>query len=544
MAIRSARGVAVDEILTTDICVIGSGAAGITLARCLDGSNTRVIMLEAGGLKRDLEAEADSFHIEQVGDWVSNPIEERGRWLGGSTNLWFGRIALPDAIDFAERPWVPKSGWPIELSELDKWYPKAASILEVPHFDSFDLSTWPMNETISAFAGGHVELQPFLWSGAQDMGKVAKPLLERSRNVMTLTDAAAQELIVDESSRVDGVRVVGPGGRTFVVRASQFVLAAGGIENPRLLLASNERFEAGIGNQHGNVGRYYLDHPRGEGHGRIDLRGLTQKQRDAIAFLDERVDGPFGTTQLRLVFPEVMQRSEELLNHSLHGYLVCDEQTSAGFGSYKRLRGHLGGSGLNNGQDLLRDLVEMGRHAPELARLATGRATPTKFVVVDQMEHEPDRESRMTVDHRNLDRFGLPRVSLDWRIGESTRRSQHRMHELFRDAIEDIGITSFSSDVLDSSDEVELIDMKHPSGMTRMSVSAADGVVDPDCRVHGIDNLFVAGSSTFPTSGHFNPTLLIVALAVRLARHLSELQRTSGRSTLQQQEQSLPASPH
>ena len=544
MAIRSAEGVAVDETLTTDICVIGSGAAGITLARCLDGSNTRVIMLEAGGQKRDTEAEADSFQIEQRGDWTRNPIEDRGRWLGGSTNLWFGRIALPDAIDFAPRPWVPKSGWPIEFSELNKWYPKAASILEVPHFDSFDLSTWPTNETIRTFAGDQVELQPFLWSGAQDMGKAAKPLLKRSRNVMTLTHATAQRLIVDESSRVTGVRVVGPGGGTFVVRSSQFVLAAGGIENARLLLASNDRFDTGIGNQHDNVGRYYLDHPRGEGHARIDLRGLTQAQRNAVSFLDERVDGPFGLTQLRLVFPEAMQRSEELLNHSMHGYLVCDEQTSDGFDSYKRIRGRLGARDRSEGRELARDLVTMGRHVPEFARLSTGRATPTKFVVVDQMEHEPDRASRLTVDHRNLDRFGLPRVSLDWRIGESTRRSQHRMHELFRNAVESIGITTFSSDLLDGQDHLDMIDMKHPSGTTRMSTAPADGVVDADCRVHGIENLFIAGSSTFPTSGHFNPTLLIVALAVRLARHLGELERTSGRSTLLQREQSLRAFPH
>ncbi|MEM9746375.1 MAG: GMC family oxidoreductase [Actinomycetota bacterium] len=524
MTIRSARTVDDAGVIRTDVAIVGSGAAGITLARCLDGTGVDTLVLEAGGEKRDLDAEADSFHLTHLGAPARNQIEDRGRWFGGSMNLWFGRIALPDAIDFADRAWVPHSGWPLEPESLTDWMTVAADILEVAHFDKFDLSTWPSNDTASTFSdASDLDLRAFFWAGAPDMAAAARATIDESSSVVLLTDATAQELVVDTSDRVSSIRVVGPGGRRFTVEAAEFVLAAGGFENPRLLLASRGRSDAGLGNQHDNVGRYYLDHPRGEGSARVDIRELTPSQRAVFDLLDEKADGPFGPTQLRVVFPEHVQRSEELLNHSLHGYLLSDAHYSPGYLSFQRLRERVVRRDLANPADAARDLARMARHVPELVELATGRTTPTRFVVVDQMEQEPDRDSRVTVDHRDVDRFGLPRVSVDWRIGESTRRSQRRLHELFEGALKSVGISTFSSDVLDHpGDEPEMLDMKHPTGTTRMSASPRDGVVDADGRVHGVGNLFVVGSSTFPTAGHFNPTLLIVALTARLADHLRQ----------------------
>jgi choline dehydrogenase-like flavoprotein len=144
--------------------------------------------------------------------------------------------------------------------------------------------------------------------------------------------------------------------------------------------------------------------------------------------------------------------------------------------------------------------------------------------LIDQMEQEPNPESRVTVDWRVKDPLGLPRLQVDWRIGASTYSSQRRMHRMFRDILERFEIRTFRSDVLDRHDEKPMIrEMKHPSGTTRMSRSPAEGVVDGDSRVHGVENLYVTGSSTFPTVGHANPTLTIVALAARLADRLRHL---------------------
>jgi choline dehydrogenase-like flavoprotein len=170
-------------------------------------------------------------------------------------------------------------------------------------------------------------------------------------------------------------------------------------------------------------------------------------------------------------------------------------------------------------------LAALARSGPRLAsiaaRAAAGRLSFSRFVVIDQMEQEPDPASRIRVNHREKDRFGLPRLELDWRIGDSTYRSMQRMHTFFRDILHRAGIRAFRSQLLARPDvRPTLWDMKHPTGTTRMATLPTAGVVDEDCRVHGVENLFIAGSSVFPTSGHANPTLLLVALAARLAHHI------------------------
>lgn len=527
MTVLRAQDIASDDTLAADVCVVGSGAAGLTLARRLDGIGRRVIVLEAGGFQHDEAAEADSFEIEHTGVPFRNPVASRGRWFGGSTNLWFGRIAKPQAIDLAHRSWVPNSGWPLTLEELVPWMDVAAEILAVPHHDKLAIENWSANRTIETFSGdGRTDLGVFLWSTEMYMAREARPAIERSSDVVLVTDATVTELVAERASSISSVSVASPGGRRFRVNAAQFVLAAGGLENPRLLLASTGGQSNGVGNQYDNVGRYFLDHPRGEGLARVDLRGLSAAQIERLAFLDERVDSPYGKAQLRVVFSEELQRSEQLLNHSLHGYLIADAHRGPGFESYKRVAERIRRRHVEDRRALVADMASMVRSMPQLVELGLkrvrGRIQPTEFVVVDQMEHEPDPESRVTILPRSTDQNGLPRVRLNWRIGASTRRSQHRMHELFRDALNRAGITTFSSNVLDHPDEeLELWDMKHPSGTTRMSASPRTGVVDDNGRVHGIDNLYVAGSSVFPTTGHFNPTLVIVALSARLADHLA-----------------------
>lgn len=533
MSFEDARRIPSETTLVADVCVIGSGAAGITLARQLDGSDLKVLVLEAGGLERDVAAEEELFGIDHTGIPYRNCIPARGRWFGGSTNLWFGRIAAPDPIDFEPRAWVPDSGWPLTLDAVQPWLRTAADILDVPHFDKIDIHTWPANPTIdTVVTQGGANLGVFLWANGLFMGPRHRQLLKASRNVRLVLGATATELIPnDVSTTIESLAVRGPHGNRFSIEASTYVLAAGGLENPRLLLASTRRSPAGVGNGEDLVGRYYMDHPRGEGLASIDLRRLTQKQIRALALLGEKARSPYGKVQLRVTFPERMQREEGLLNHSLHAHLVSDAHHSPGYRSARRLWTRLTGGRVQADTSPGEDIATAVRAAPELAafgaRTLTRRVRPTELVVIDQMEQEPDPLSRVTVNPRRTDRFGLPKLELDWRIGESTYRSQRRMHLLFKDIVDWIGIQAFTSDVLDRPDErVDLWDMKHPMGTTRMAASPRQGVVDADGQVHGIGNLYIAGSSVFPTGGHANPTLLIIALAARMASHL---RRTAGR---------------
>ncbi|MEP2371964.1 GMC family oxidoreductase [Ilumatobacter sp.] len=507
--------------------MIGSGAAGITIARRLSRSGLRVTVLEAGGLRHDRKAEAGAFKFFPTGRPFDNPIPDRGRWFGGSTNLWFGRCTRPTAIDFDYRPWVPHSGWPISIEELEPWFGVASEILDVPHADKLRIEEWPSNPTIRAFCSEHSAsaLEVFLWAQAPAMGPAAKQQLSDAASVKVITDATCVGLTSVSHDQAEAASIIGPGGRRFSVRARTFVVAAGGLENPRLLLLSNDAQPNGLGNHHDNVGRYYLDHVRGAGLARVDVRPLDDSQLAVLQMLDEQADTPYGPAQLRVVFDQKTQHDEELLNHGLHGYLVSELEESSGFEAYLAVRAQLGRRTITDHRVFARQLAALAANSPQLARLRWNRLRsrnrPTSFVVIDQLEHAPDPESRISLRHRDLDRFGMARLEVDWRIGSSTLRSHRRLHEIFFDRLASVGIRQGVSEILGSpSFQPHYQDMKHPSGTTRMSSSPKDGVVDANCRVHGSKNVYVAGSSTFPTSGHFNPTLTIVALAARLSDHI------------------------
>jgi len=525
MKFDDAAKVPTGTTLQADVCIVGSGAAGLTLARRLANTKLDVILLEAGGLQHDEEVESDTFAVDQLGLPQQNTIASRGRWFGGSTDLWFGRIAKLDTIDFEKRSWVPNSGWPITSADLLPWLTTAATVLEVPHFDKLDIDAWATNPTIDTVRrDGAADLRAFLWADAMFMAERTRGVIEQSRAVRLLLNAAVTELVPNESaSAIDSITVRGPAG-SFSIAATHYVLAAGGLENPRLMLASTQHSAGGVGNAADNVGRYYMDHPRGEGLAVADLRSLPRPVLERLLLLGEKARSPYGRAQLRVTFPEPMQREEELLNHSLHAHLVSDVHDSAGHLALRRLAESARSRPARN-TTVPADMWEVTKASPRLAaftaRRLARRERPTSLVVIDQMEQEPDPSSRVTVDHGRTDRFGLPRVQLDWRITDSTYVSQRRMHQLFASIVERAGVPTFRSSLLDHpSEPPPLIDMKHPSGTTRMSSSPRNGVVDASCRVHGIDNLFVAGSSVFPTVGHANPTLTIVALAARLAHHL------------------------
>lgn len=525
MRFIDAAGIPAGTELVTDVCIIGSGAAGLTLARELAGSHRDVLLMEAGGLKRDAATETDTFETDSTGEPLRNPLPGRVRVFGGSTTAWFGRIATPDPIEFAPRPWVTCEGWPLTLDELQPWLQRAADILELPDADQLatggsatDIASNPVCEHPDA------DTRTFLWAKGTEMAPRASEVLGSAANVRVVVRAAAVEFVPGESASCIAYLVASrPEGRRFVVRASTYVLATGGIENPRLLLASNSVWPAGVGNQRGLVGRFYMDHPRDESSARVELRGLPARKLQLLRALAQPGHIGAGSIQRRLVFNETAEQRERLLHHSLHGYLGFPGDDVAGLQAARRVTSWVGTRPAL--RQVVRDSSLVVRDAHHLARVAAGKVNPwrmpDRFVVVDQMEQVPDPRSRLTLNWDIRDSLGLPRPRLNWRVGDDTYVSQRRMHELFADILKRAGIPGFSSRLLDDPDyRPQLLDMKHPMGTTRMGRTAETGVVDPNCRVHGVENLYIAGSSVFPVGGHANPTLLIVALAARLAARL------------------------
>ena len=530
MGFRDANALGEAARIEADVCIVGAGAAGIALALELDGTPLTVCVLESGGLHYQPAADAldelDSVGLPLNVDW-----KVRRRGFGGTTEAWFGRCALLDRHDFEPRPWVPDSGWPIPADEIDRFRPAAERLLGVRRPEALEPDFWTGDEVFEALVAGDLSPRVHLLAGAVRLGRVYRRRLSRSRNVTVYLHATVTELVAPaDHTRVEHLEArytldtSSDRGKQFRVAASAYVLACGGLENPRLLLLSRGQRPAGLGNDHDQVGRYYMNHPRGDGIGRLYLDPRHSMYQRTITTLtmghERRVR---GRMQFAVAPEPDFLRRERLLN-------VCSFFYGASLERLARLKPSLEAvqAGLARGRlprGLLGHGLRLAAAAPLLAEAAWNRLLRVPFmidhlVLVDQIEQVPDAASRITLSDR-YDRFGQPLIRLDWRITRDVTRTLRTFYRAFAEHVERRGIGRLESPLLDDESFVpDYTDCAHPMGGTRMHADPRKGVVDTECRVHSLTNLFVAGSSVFPTGGHAAPTLTLVALAIRLGRHL------------------------
>lgn len=514
------------EILKTDVCIVGAGAAGITLALELEKSRYRVMMLESGDAG-PLQAADQLNELEIAGHPLNISVPMRRRAFGGSTIATYGRAVLLDSIEFEARPWVSDQAWPFNLLELQRWYPRAAAVLALAQPELLDADFWSQQPLARMARGYGLSTRVHRWGKHINLGKAWKKHFHNSENVEVLLRATAVSCDAGPGrGRIKQLSCRALGGGHFSVRARVFVLATGGLENPRLLLLSKHGTNAPAINWD-PVGRYYMNHPRSETLAKIQL-GSAEKGKNAgsdvpalKSLLMHRQRKLAGRLQFALSPGEDLQRNEGLLNVSSFFFAVSDLKARDALQQLTQVRtawsqGKLQGTWQAGG--LVRHLPILVAGAIQRLRLQPYRAG--HLVVVDQCEQRPDRESRVLLG-QGFDRFGCPKLKLDWRIGPDTTRSLRRSHELMARFFEESGIGRFESKLLDDPDfEPAYQDCAHPTGTTRMSELDKDGVVDSDCRVHGQENLFVAGSSVFPAGGHASPTFTIISLAARLADRL------------------------
>jgi choline dehydrogenase-like flavoprotein len=336
--------------------------------------------------------------------------------------------------------------------------------------------------------------------------------------------AVATRLLGTPGDRhVERLRFDTLGGATFFVKARAYVLCAGGLENARLMLASRDNVPLGFANHHDSLGRYYMNHPHNEGLARLHLAPGHPDVSTLLERLDRRHDAGLGTiVQFGLGLDEDFARRHRLLNGCSFIYARLAGALRPAADAVNDLRRELA-----RGRPSRDTLCVAGRllsNAPGLLEAAhhrmRSRALPIEHhVVVDQLEQVPDRDSRVTLGDR-LDAFGVSILRLDWRVGSETTETLRALHRSIARVFSGRGWGTLESPLLESPTLVpDYTDAAHPSGTTRMSVDARTGVVDRNARVHGVDNLFVCGSSIFSTAGHAAPTLTIIALALRLAQH-------------------------
>lgn len=547
--------------LDTDLCIIGTGPAGLTVASEFLHRSTQVMLVESGGIRPHSNTDLLS-QLELVSSDFDSPNQTRRRGFGGMASLW--DTALPDHrlgakyvalddIDFETRDWIPFSGWPFERSELAPYYARARALCGLgsvpPGLDVLARD----GLTALPFKGETVITRLHELGPAHVFTVDLRRAIERSRNVTAVVHSTvtALEAEVDEM-RVSVARIRCLRGSWFSVRARFFILAMGAIENARLLLLSGQGKANCFGNGFENVGRFFMDH-------QYILSGMLVPH-DPRIFESARlydVRSRRGESILgKLALSESTLRRESLLNSSVllqpvlrPGYghrqlrmLGTDGRSSNTRGRSRSLAALMGvAEAVSTGAQLAwrqRRIRPSPRYG-SWSYLAGNRRRFGSFALVHQVEQAPHPENRVVLGS-GTDAFGLRIPLLHWQWSELDIRSIERTRQILKAEFERSGIGVLDFEPRAMTAEFARLGLEVPNfradsgsawlltrrgahhhlGTTRMHRDSTQGVVDEQCKVHDISNAFVVGGSVFPTGGCANPTLTILALAVRLSDHI------------------------
>jgi choline dehydrogenase-like flavoprotein len=548
--IDDARHVPDGATLDADLCIVGAGAAGIALALEFVHGGASVLLLESGG--RAPEPDTQVLYEGVVADErLHAPAHRyRARVFGGSTSIWGGRCTPFEPLDFEPGAAMAHGGWPLGADALDPYYARATRLCEAgdPHYTAATaLGAGP--PMIEGFAGEHFTADTLeRFSCPTNFAARYGARLAASRYVNVLLHANVTEVRLDAAGRrVDHLVVRTLSGNRFTARARAVVLAVGGLETPRLLLASRgPSHPAGIGNRHDVVGRYYMCHLAGTlgrvrfaphvrvSHGyELADDGVYCRRRFALRPDARRRLGLRGFAA-RLHHPRITDpahRSGALSLLYLARAFVPWEYA-------RRLHGgeRAGAAGwLRHARNVLLDLpatLAFGLHLLRERRLAERKfpsivvRPPAGTYSLDiHAEQEPHPASRVTLKESARDALDMPRLRIDWRYTPADVASVQRALALLAQDLARGGLGTL--DYGPAEVEAELTRYGayggHHIGTARMGKDPRQSVVDANCRVHGVAGLYLAGSAVFPTSGHANPTLPLVALALRLAAHLKDV---------------------
>ncbi|MGB7415941.1 MAG: GMC family oxidoreductase [Thermosynechococcaceae cyanobacterium] len=480
--------------LSTDICIVGAGAVGIAIALQLKNTPHRVCLIESGDLSLD-DATQSLYDFENVGHPIRDDSPSRVRYFGGTTNIWTGRCLKLDPLDFEERDWVANSGWPITHSDLTPYYEQAAPLFKLPSLQKIEAEFWPptsfYQDEQQVFADD--QLAPVVSLRGRtslNFRQTYLKTLQQASNIQIYLNANVLDVEAAENlETVSRLRLACLNGVQFTVKAKAYILACGGLENARILLLSRHQNSAGLGNQHDVVGRYYMDHPKAE-YGTV----WTQDQNfNAPLLFGDRTFT--GTTQFGIRLSDAVQRQEKLLNH----YVLLQPQF------------------MNDGRSNPQRAGAIGKLRYFSRKLTRQPLQFDYLQIKSYLEQVPRWESRVTLSPQT-DKLGLNQLQLNWKIGHQEIQDLHRFLGILKQSFKAQGIGEIKNVAPDH--DPPFFNAFHHLGTTRMSHHPRDGVVDRNCQVHGIQNLFIAGTSVFPTGGYVNPTLPAVALALRLANHL------------------------
>ncbi len=551
--IADARTAGLPDSLHADLVIIGAGAAGITLALSLANSMLDIVLVEAGGPK--YSAAAQSFYAGEAVDPAGHsPVDMyRRRVFGGSTTLWGGRCIPFDDIDFEDRPWMDFARWPIGPDDVAAHIHRAMQLLEAgcPEFEAGEALAGPP-AMVDGVANEDILLDRIeRFSKPTNFGARYRAELERAPNIRLFTNAPTTRILLGSGGRVAGA-VIDAGGRAVTLVAPRVVIAAGGIETPRLLLAGNPSRPHGIGNEHDLVGRFYQCHLEGS----VGTLHFLADANDVRLDYELSHDGVYCRRYIALS-PHARRRHRlaGLVVRPTHPGIVDPDHRSAVLSAmylakafimpeYARkmtalehqARAQRGGSALAYHAAHIRNIILGSPGLTAFAKDWTRRRIlasrklpsvvlndPRGFYPADiNAEQEPNPESRITLG-TDRDSLGMPKVRVAWR---ATGEDYHRLFVGLRRVESAFMKSRVARFDLSGVTESSLIDMivpigGHHIGTARMAGDPREGVCDANGEVFSVPGLFIAGAAVFPTSSFANPTLTLVALTLRLAEHLT-----------------------
>jgi choline dehydrogenase-like flavoprotein len=525
-----------------DLCVIGAGPAGIAIARSFVGTSTTVCLIEGGGLTGEDRSQS-LYDGASTGSTPFDAGTSRMRVFGGSCTLWGGGcIPLADT-DLEARDWVPDSGWPLRYADLEPWYLKAREFCQIDPAHDFGPGSFqgptpraPLDLDAEAMANFIFARSPITF------GEAYRETLAQAKNITLILHANVMELrATDNASAVTEATIGSLDGRRGWVRARHYVLAAGGIENARILLLSDSIAPNGLGNDHDLVGRYFMDHPRGS------IGSIRSTQPDRLTRPYERSVGKIRAS----VASEIGLSLEAQRRHPF----AVEGEVPRGIRALRDVRAALRpptrdeaallearlSAALQNGpggatatlvgpQHIAISAMRLGLHIGDVIRAVASKVSdrPTvsseRVELVGFFEQAPNRDSRIVLDDKR-DVLGLRRVSVDWRLTDLDRHTHRALTALTGDRLAEACGGHFEAApwITDIDAPSDVHGTAHHMGTTRMADDPTQGVVDTQGKVHGMENLHVAGSSVFPTGGWAFPTFTLIALSLRLAEQLRDL---------------------
>lgn len=541
----NARKIPKDEILRTDVCIAGAGVAGITLAREFVAAGFDTCIVESGGLKPD-KATQSLYYGENIGLPYYPLDTARGRFFAGTAHYWgvklpgqgMGvRLRALDPIDFEHREWVPHSGWPFDKSHLDPYYERAHRFLKIGPY-SYETADWadPDSRPAFSFTGDRVRTAMFQFARREIFFKDFRDEIDRAPRIRTLLHGNVVEIETAESgSAVTGFRVACLNGNRFRVEARLFILATGGIEVPRMMLLSNAVWKTGIGNANDLVGRFFMEHPH-LWTGNFIPASVAVSNAMGLYEVHRRN----GTHVMgKITIGEKTLREEKLLNWvtsihpdfqlSYNHYLGHNTRGVSAYREFKKAvmkERRISSKILLHLRDMILDGKSIARGVYRKFRGAFKRDFErSRHVAVcwlnPMVEQAPNPESRVVLGEE-LDDLGQRRANLDWRLTPLDTYTFTRAQEILDEELRRAGLGQLIIHTRANEIPRNLHGGWHHMGTTRMHGNPKLGVVDGHCRVHGIDNLYIAGASVFPTSGYANPVLTTVAIVIRLADHIKQ----------------------